>query len=94
MWVFVCQVQNKYVNKSRSDNPPHIYAVADGAYQDAFHHNEAQHVIISGESASGKTSNMLHVLKHMLHLGIVTSVSRTVIKIIIQKLFVKLNTEK
>ncbi|XP_028035821.1 neither inactivation nor afterpotential protein C [Bombyx mandarina] len=59
----------KYECKSRSDNEPHIFAVADGAYQDALHHNEPQHIVFSGESKSGKTTNMLHALSHLTHLG-------------------------
>ncbi|PZC83270.1 hypothetical protein B5X24_HaOG208034 [Helicoverpa armigera] len=59
----------KYECKSRSDNEPHIFAVADSAYQDALHHNEPQHVVFSGECKSGKTTNMLHALSHLTYLG-------------------------
>ncbi|XP_013133964.1 PREDICTED: neither inactivation nor afterpotential protein C isoform X1 [Papilio polytes] len=59
----------KYECKSRSDNEPHIFAVADGAYQDAMHHNEPQHIVFSGESKSGKTTSMTHALSHLTHLG-------------------------
>ncbi|CAH0603393.1 unnamed protein product [Chrysodeixis includens] len=59
----------KYECKSRSDNEPHIFAVADSAYQDALHHNEPQHVVFSGECKSGKTTNMLHALSHLTFLG-------------------------
>ncbi|XP_060801531.1 neither inactivation nor afterpotential protein C [Amyelois transitella] len=59
----------KYECKSRSDNEPHIFAVADSAYQDALHHNEPQHIVFSGESKSGKTTNMIHALSHLTHLG-------------------------
>lgn len=59
----------KYECKSRSDNEPHIFAVANSAYQDALHHNEPQHIVFSGESRSGKTTNMLHALSHLTFLG-------------------------
>ncbi|KAF4517215.1 hypothetical protein B566_EDAN005269 [Ephemera danica] len=55
--------------KSRSDNVPHIFAVADCAYQDVLHHEEPQHIILSGESHSGKTTNMMHLLKQLLWIG-------------------------
>lgn len=55
--------------KSRSENRPHIYSVADCAYQDVLHHNEPQHIVFSGESMSGKTANMMHVIRHLLWLG-------------------------
>ncbi|KAI5639668.1 myosin head (motor domain) domain-containing protein [Phthorimaea operculella] len=59
----------KYECKSRSDNEPHIFAVADAAYQDALHHNEPQHIVFSGESKSGKTTSMEHALSHLTYLG-------------------------
>ncbi|KAL0848932.1 hypothetical protein ABMA28_013327 [Loxostege sticticalis] len=63
------EYHKKYECKSRSDNEPHIFAVADSAYQDALHHNEPQHIVFSGESKSGKTTNMNHALSHLTHLG-------------------------
>ncbi|XP_051158327.1 neither inactivation nor afterpotential protein C isoform X3 [Leptopilina boulardi] len=59
----------KYQCKSRSDNAPHIYSVADSAYQDVLHHEEIQHIIFSGESNSGKTTNMIHLIRHLMYLG-------------------------
>ncbi|XP_043288364.1 neither inactivation nor afterpotential protein C isoform X2 [Venturia canescens] len=59
----------KYQCKSRSDNAPHIYSVADSAFQDAFHNEEPQHILLAGESHSGKTTNVLHVVKHLMYLG-------------------------
>ncbi|XP_059059333.1 neither inactivation nor afterpotential protein C [Achroia grisella] len=59
----------KYECKSRSDNKPHIFAVADSAYQYALHHNEPQHIVFTGESKSGKTTNMIHALSHLTYLG-------------------------
>lgn len=63
------QYHAKYQYKSRSDNEPHVFSVADSAYQDALHHNEPQHIVFSGESRSGKTTNMLHTMKHLAYLG-------------------------
>ncbi|KAK7575499.1 hypothetical protein V9T40_011785 [Parthenolecanium corni] len=60
---------SKYQWKSRSDNSPHIYAVADGSYQDMIHHKESQNIVFSGESHSGKTTNYNHLLHHLLYLG-------------------------
>jgi myosin-3 len=59
----------KYHSKSRSDNAPHIYAVADSAYQNALHHQIPQRILLSGESGSGKTTNYLHLTNHLLYLG-------------------------
>ncbi|CAG4973120.1 unnamed protein product [Colias eurytheme] len=63
------EYHKKYECKSRSDNEPHIFAVADSAYQNALHHNEQQYIVFSGESKSGKTTNVLHALSHLTYLG-------------------------
>nr|XP_022914379.1 neither inactivation nor afterpotential protein C [Onthophagus taurus] len=63
------QFHKKYNCKSRSSNAPHIYAVADSAYQDALHHEIPQNIILSGESNSGKTMNYMHLMDHLLYLG-------------------------
>ncbi|XP_043467066.1 neither inactivation nor afterpotential protein C isoform X3 [Leptopilina heterotoma] len=67
--IYEANYHAKYQCKSRSDNAPHIYSVADSAYQDALHHEEIQHIIFSGESNSGKTTNMIHLIKHLMYLG-------------------------
>ncbi|CAG9859253.1 unnamed protein product [Phyllotreta striolata] len=71
------EFHQKYQFKSRSDNPPHIYAIADNAYQNALHHKMVQQIVLSGESGSGKTTNYLHLVDHLLYLGENTSVSST-----------------
>ncbi|CAB0018434.1 unnamed protein product [Nesidiocoris tenuis] len=60
---------NKYKFKSRSDNEPHIFGVADSAYQDMLHHNTVQSIVISGETMSGKTTQARHTIRHLTHLG-------------------------
>ncbi|XP_012289083.1 neither inactivation nor afterpotential protein C [Orussus abietinus] len=59
----------KYQCKSRSDNAPHVYAVADSAYQDVLHNEEPQHILLAGESNSGKTTNMMYIIEHLMYLG-------------------------
>ncbi|KAL7044663.1 hypothetical protein ACKWTF_002019 [Chironomus riparius] len=60
---------NRYMFKSRSDNAPHIFSVADSAYQDMMHHEEQQYIMFSGESYSGKTTNMRLCFEHLLIMG-------------------------
>lgn len=62
-------IHNKYISKSRSDNAPHIFAVADSAYQAMLHHEEPQYIVLSGESFSGKTTNFRYLLKHLICIG-------------------------
>ncbi|KAL9925896.1 STKc_myosinIII_N_like and MYSc_Myo21 domain-containing protein ninaC [Glossina fuscipes fuscipes] len=59
----------KYACKSRSENSPHIFAVADTAFQDMLHHKEPQHIVLSGESYSGKSTNVRMLIKHLCYLG-------------------------
>ncbi|XP_055920524.1 neither inactivation nor afterpotential protein C isoform X1 [Eupeodes corollae] len=59
----------RYRFKSRSENSPHIFSVADIAYQDMMHHKEPQHVMFCGESFSGKSTNARLLIKHLCYLG-------------------------
>ncbi|XP_055618927.1 myosin-IIIb-like isoform X2 [Toxorhynchites rutilus septentrionalis] len=61
--------QAKYAGKSRSDNPPHIFAVADAAHQALVHQKQNQAIVISGESGSGKTESANLLLKQLVYLG-------------------------
>lgn len=63
------EFHQKYKFKSRSENPPHIFAVADLAYQDMMHHKVPQHIIFSGESYSGKSTNLKLFMEHIFFLG-------------------------
>lgn len=51
-----------YRNRARSDNPPHVFAMADAAYHAMLHQRRSQCVVISGESGAGKKK------KHYFHL--------------------------
>ncbi|KAM7350914.1 STKc_myosinIII_N_like and MYSc_Myo21 domain-containing protein ninaC isoform 1-T2 [Cochliomyia hominivorax] len=66
---FPIEFHQKYNCKSRSENLPHIFAVADVAYQDMLHHKEPQHVVFSGESYSGKSTNVKLMINHLCYLG-------------------------
>ena len=55
--------------KTRSDNAPHIFSVADSAYQAMMHHEEQQFILFSGESFSGKTTNTRLCFEHLIRMG-------------------------
>ncbi|KAF7990235.1 hypothetical protein HCN44_000040 [Aphidius gifuensis] len=61
--------QKCYRGQARSDNPPHIFAVADAAYQALLHQRKNQSIIISGESGSGKTESANLLLKQLVYLS-------------------------
>ncbi|VVC25287.1 Hypothetical protein CINCED_3A022449 [Cinara cedri] len=59
----------RYQFKCRSDNAPHIFSVADAAYQDMLHHEQPQHILLAGETKSGKSFNYGKLIEHLLFLG-------------------------
>lgn len=61
--------QQKYSGKSRSDNPPHIFAIADICHQALIHQKQNQAIVISGESGAGKTESANLLLKQLVFLG-------------------------
>ncbi|KAJ1530956.1 hypothetical protein ONE63_005792 [Megalurothrips usitatus] len=61
--------QARYRGRARSDNPPHIFAVADAAYQSLLHQTHNQAIVISGESGAGKTVSANLLLKQLVYLG-------------------------
>jgi len=63
------QEQKRYRGRTRSDNPPHIFAVADAAYQSLLHQGQSQAIVISGESGAGKTESANLLLKQLVFLG-------------------------
>ncbi|XP_053973288.1 myosin-IIIb-like isoform X2 [Hylaeus volcanicus] len=61
--------QKRYKGQARSDNPPHIFAVADAAYQALLHQRQNQAIVISGESGAGKTESANLLLKQLVYLS-------------------------
>lgn len=67
--IYTSNHQRKYCGKSRSDNPPHIFAVADVCHQNLIHQKQNQAIVISGESGAGKTESANLLLKQLVFLG-------------------------
>lgn len=67
------QYHYRYQFKCRSDNAPHIFSVADAAYQDMLHHEQPQHILLAGETKSGKSLNYGKLIEHLLFLGEVSN---------------------
>lgn len=53
--IYTDEVLYSYRGKNRLEMPPHVYAIAEGAYKKMTGYGENQCVIISGESGAGKT---------------------------------------
>ncbi|XP_076034447.1 STKc_myosinIII_N_like and MYSc_Myo21 domain-containing protein ninaC isoform X2 [Oratosquilla oratoria] len=58
-----------YRGMVKSENPPHIYAMADNAYHSMLHQKMSQCIVISGESGAGKTESANFLLKQLVTLG-------------------------
>jgi myosin-3 len=59
----------RYRSSIKSEQPPHIYALADFTYQAMLHDLENQYIVISGESGSGKTQSANFLVKQLTYLG-------------------------
>jgi myosin heavy subunit len=60
---------NAYQNKRLGDLQPHIFAIADEAFQNMLKERKDQCVVISGESGSGKTESTKLLLHHLTALS-------------------------
>ncbi|XP_046849566.1 unconventional myosin-IXa-like isoform X3 [Xenia sp. Carnegie-2017] len=60
---------NAYQNKRLGEMQPHIFAIADEAFQNMLKEKRNQCVVISGESGSGKTESTKLLLHHLTALS-------------------------
>uniref|UniRef100_A0A4W4HQU3 non-specific serine/threonine protein kinase n=1 Tax=Electrophorus electricus TaxID=8005 RepID=A0A4W4HQU3_ELEEL len=67
--IYTPQFSYLYHGVKRSDNPPHIFATADAAYQGMVTSCKDQCVVISGESGAGKTESAHLIVQHLTFLG-------------------------
>ncbi|KAM5158311.1 myosin-IIIa [Mantella aurantiaca] len=67
--LYSSQHAQTYIGVKRTANPPHIYAVADIAYQSMVTYNSDQCIVISGESGAGKTEGTHLLVQQLTVLG-------------------------
>ncbi|CAJ0963726.1 unnamed protein product [Ranitomeya imitator] len=63
------QHSETYTGTKRTSNPPHIFAVADIAYQSMVTYSSDQCIVISGESGAGKTEGAHLLVQQLTVLG-------------------------
>ncbi|CAL8339629.1 unnamed protein product [Lota lota] len=67
--VYTSLVVAAYKGKRRSEVPPHIYSIADNAYNDMLRNRENQSMLITGESGAGKTVNTKRVIQYFANVA-------------------------
>ncbi|GFY54248.1 neither inactivation nor afterpotential protein C [Trichonephila inaurata madagascariensis] len=63
------KIQIQYWEKARSDNPPHVFAIADRAYQQMLHHKRSQVIITFGKCSSGKSFSTTQMINQLAFLS-------------------------
>nr|XP_057916582.1 myosin-IIIa isoform X2 [Doryrhamphus excisus] len=69
MQIYAPPYSKMYVGAKRTANPPHIFAVADIAYQSMVSYHSDQCIVISGESGAGKTESAHLLVQQITVLG-------------------------
>jgi len=62
--IYTPNVVSKYRGKRRTEMPPHLFAVADNAFQAMVQNRVNQSCLITGESGAGKTENTKKVIAY------------------------------
>ncbi|KAL2183070.1 hypothetical protein L209DRAFT_767255 [Thermothelomyces heterothallicus CBS 203.75] len=63
--IYTNEYINMYKGRSREDNKPHIFAMADEAFRNLVDENENQSILVTGESGAGKTENTKKVIQYL-----------------------------
>ncbi|XP_047468034.1 myosin-IIIa isoform X2 [Mugil cephalus] len=69
MEIYTPEHTKMYIGAKRTANLPHIFAVADVAYQSMVSYNTDQCIVISGESGAGKTESAHLLVQQLTVLG-------------------------
>ncbi|OTF76177.1 myosin heavy chain 95F-like protein, partial [Euroglyphus maynei] len=63
--LYSSKILQSYQGKSLGKMPPHVFAIADKAYNDMKRMLHSQSIIVSGESGAGKTESTKYILRYI-----------------------------
>ena len=63
--IYTTRVSKIYMNKRRNEAPPHLWAIAEGAYRNMLQNKKDNAMLITGESGAGKTENTKKVITYL-----------------------------
>ncbi|KAG6958300.1 hypothetical protein JG688_00010573 [Phytophthora aleatoria] len=67
--IYTKELQEQYMERDRSELPPHVYATSAGAFQHMRVFGEDQSILVSGESGAGKTETTKILMSHLASAG-------------------------
>merc|ERR1712227_1079775 len=67
--IYTQRAMDIYTGLRRQECPPHIFGVAEGAYQGMQNNGKNQSILITGESGAGKTENTKKVISYFASIG-------------------------
>merc|ERR1719325_462835 len=70
--IYTQRAMDVYTGLRRQECPPHIFGVAQGAYQGMQNAGKNQSILITGESGAGKTENTKKVISYFASIGATT----------------------
>jgi len=68
--IYTARAAKIYIGKRRTEVPPHIFAISDGAYMDMVQAGGDQSMLITGESGAGKTENTKKVIGYFASIAV------------------------
>jgi myosin heavy subunit len=63
--IYTQEIIEHYAGKRRDEVPPHVFAMADGAYRAMIQDKKNQSMLVTGESGAGKTENTKKIIQYL-----------------------------
>lgn len=67
MPIYTKRLIDYYKGKKKKKVPPHIYLVAENAYNEIKNNRQNQSLVLTGNSGSGKTENIKRIFEYFAY---------------------------